>query len=324
MVFLPARPPTFEAALRDVGARSADARLAAARRLASPPEARAAEAREGLLRLLDDPVLSVRAAAVLGIAEVGDARCLPIVLARFDDGDPGVREAAVIAAGRIGGDEAIAAIREALGRGEPEIRFQAIASLAEAAPAEAAALLPLIDDDDPEVRAQTAAALGELDASHAADALAALLDDLDARPRREAALALAAFGDPRGEGILCEALDDPERAIEAALALGEVGGEQAREALAAVAGRFFVSLHLKAAAGAALARLGDERGPAAIRSVLRAMRSDGRSFAAELVGRYGLRELGPDLDALLAAPRGADPAVVRDALASLGRGGGAS
>ncbi len=318
MSYIPSLTPTFEAALRDRRSRDVRARHAAALRLASAPEGREDEAREALRPLLDDPVAAIREAALASAATLRDRDALPVILSRFEDGEPAVRQLAVIAAGRIGGPEAVEPLRAALRDERPEVRFQAAVSFAELCPDEALdEVSPLLGDADAEVRANAAAALGALGEPDARDRLAPLLGDDAPSVRREAALALAKLGDARAARVLVECLDDPERAIEAALALGELGADHAREPLAERAAGLFTGLHLKAAAGAALARLGDARGTDALRSVLRAFRHDGRSFAAELVGELGLVALADELARLVHRPRGADPVVVAKALAEL-------
>lgn len=316
--FLPSLTPSFDAALRDARSRNPRARQTAALRLGDADEGREQEASVALRQLVDDPSPPVRQAALAALAQLGDPEALPRVLARFDDGEPAVRQLAVIAAGRIGGAEAVTALRRGLRDERPDVRFQAVVSFAELCPEEALAeVAPLLEDGDPEVRANAAAALRMLGDTSSADALVPLLDDAAPDPRREAALALAELGDARAARVLRECLEDSERATEAALALGRLGVRAARDDLARLATGFFTPLHLKAAAGAALVRLGDATGVDALRSVLRAMRHDGRSFAAELAGELQIGELAEDVARLADRPRGADPVVVAESLARL-------
>ena len=321
--YLPPLTPSFEAALRDRSAKNPRARLAATARLASPPEGREAEAVSALVPLLDDPTPAVRQTAIASLGHLRDASALDVILERFADPEPGVRQTAVIAVAQIGDARAIEPLRRALADDRPDVRFQAAVSFAELRPDEALeAVVPLLEDDDAEVRGNAAAALGALGDRRARDPIARLLEDSHPIARREAALALGKLGDTRAAPVLRECLRDPERAIDAALALGQLRADDAREELARLASGLFTSLHLKAAAGAALAQLGDARGIEALRSVLRAFRHDGRSFAAELAGELGLVDLAPDLAELAVRPRGADPAVVQRALERLGPAAG--
>lgn len=58
-------------------------------------------ARDALLAALDDPKPPVRKTALLALAEVGDAACIPRITPYANDDDPGVAEAARAAVGRL-------------------------------------------------------------------------------------------------------------------------------------------------------------------------------------------------------------------------------
>ncbi|MCA9530058.1 MAG: hypothetical protein KC543_07975, partial [Myxococcales bacterium] len=72
-----------------------------------------------------------------------------------------------------------------------------------------------------------------------------------------------------------------------------------------------------AAAGGALAHLGDPRGADALRRVLRAWRSDGRGYAVATVGALRLTSLADEVARLADRPRGVDPDTLRVALSQL-------
>jgi HEAT repeat protein len=316
---IPQLSPTFEAALRDARSKSVRHRRAAATRLAAPEPAFHDQAFDALLVLADDLDPMVRDLALEGLGHLADARALDLVIGRLEDGAARVRETAVVALGRIGGKRAAKAVEKALSNKYAEVRFQAVASYAEIAP-EAAPdkIAALLRDEDAEVRANAATTLGLLRASSHASAVAKLLEDPKKNVRAEAALALAEMGDTRGVFQLVEALSDPERAIAAALAIGDLRAVEAKEKVAQIASkRFFVSVHFKAAAAAALAAMGDERGIPTLRSILVARRSDARGFAAELVARYGLVALSPELAELVERPRVGDPLPILEAAVEL-------
>jgi HEAT repeat protein len=290
----------------------------AAEVLGEPPEEQAEDAKEGLRKLADDPDATVRAAALSSIGRLRDRDALEIVLARIDDGDPTVRQIALIAAADIGDRAAFERLVQATRDDRPEVRFQAVASLATLAPELALEpLAAMVGDADREVRSHLADALGSLETPKAKTALVQLLEDDSIAVRFGAAIGLARIGERKSITTLIEALEDRDRAFEAAWALGELGANEAREPLARVAGAFLKPLAIKAGAAAALVRLGDPRGVAALRSVLTAFRADARSFAVQLVGELELEELVPELTELAARPRGCDLVVVAEALGKL-------
>jgi HEAT repeat protein len=330
---LPPLPPTFEAALRDVHARGVPARVAAAERLAATEPDALDRAIEGLLVLAADVDARVRAAALRAIKDIGPPAAplaLDGLLARLDDRDALVRELAVVALGAIGSERAHNVLRRALRSAHPEVRFQAVASLAEAGDAsDTPALTAMLRDADPKVRANTARSLSRLGAADSATApalrggasahadLRALLSDTDSDVRIEAALTLARAGDASGADALRAAIDDTEYALEALDAVAALGLAELREPIALLAQSVLKSRTLKVAAARALCRLHDPRGIDALRDVLRAFRSDGRSYAVQVVGELAIHELAGELLRLAHRQRGVDPAVLVDALAAL-------
>ena len=318
MFLFPPLKPKLSAAFRDVASDNARARAAAADSLGGAPESRADEARDALRPLADDADGGVRAAAIASLGRLEDVEALDVILARFDDLDPTVRQIAIMAAAEIGDPRALPALERALRRDEPDVRFQAVASLARLGGADAVdALARLVDDADPEVRAHLADALGSIEDAAAVAPLTELLADEEGIVRTAAAIGLARCGDDGGADELVLALNDKERCFEAAWALGELEVEAAREPLARLAAALFKPLAIKAAAAAALVRIGDPRGEPALRKVLLALRSDARGYAAQMAGELRLASFAPDLAKLAKRPRGADPVVVAEALAKL-------
>lgn len=324
-MLIPLPLPSIDAALRDVRSKDPRARARAAESLAQADEARRPEALEALRPLLEDTEGAVRFAAVAALGRLRDGESVEAIVSHFDDRDPLVRQAALIAAADLGDRRAGPALRDALTAGNPEVRFQAAVSYAMLCPEEAVGpLVEALDDGDAEVRQNAATALGDLladatdaDRTRANRALARAVEDRSPAVRFEAALALVAGRDERAGPVLLAALDDSQRAIDAAEALGELRYEPARERLAALAGRRFRSPELRVVAAGALARLGDPRGAETLRKVLTGWRSDVRPLAVDVVGRVGLTELAAVVAGLLERPRGADPVVVVQTLARL-------
>lgn len=96
------------------------------------------------------------------------------------------------------------------------------------------ALMALLDDSDPAVRARAAFALGSVQESEARDALVGLLEDPEAGVRGDAAFALGQLGDSTAGGSILEALEaEVDADVRVALwhALGKVGDSTALAAV---------------------------------------------------------------------------------------------
>jgi hypothetical protein len=91
----------------------------------------------------------------------------------------------------------------------PILRAAAAELFAQRFPSDGAALVPLLGNADPLVRAKAAAALGYTRALDTRDALAPLTHDASVFVRQAAALTLATFGDPRGATALWALAGDP-------------------------------------------------------------------------------------------------------------------
>jgi HEAT repeats/Cytochrome c552/Cytochrome c554 and c-prime/Tetratricopeptide repeat len=92
----------------------------------------------------------------------------------------------------------------------PTLRGACAVLLGQRFPAEAShALVPLLSDATPQVRAKALEALGYARARDAAEAIAPLTNDASIEVRQMAALVLASFGDPRGGDALERLAGDP-------------------------------------------------------------------------------------------------------------------
>jgi HEAT repeat protein len=316
-LLLPPLPPTFDAALRDVTAKSPSARVAAAQTLGSSEPDRAEAALEGLIRLADDADASVRRASMRALRDLASDGAYACLVDHLDDGDALTRELSVCALGALRGPRVEVALLKALKSADAAVRFQAVASYFEVCAAPASApTLPLLTDLDAKVRAHTARHLARL-GDVAVPGLRRALHDDDLRVRIEAALALAGSRDATGTSALREALDVPEFLDEALDAIGTLRLQSHADAVAWVAQAVLKPLLLKVSAARALIRIGDPRGVPALREVLRALRNDGRSYAVSVVGELGLVEFADDLVRLARRPRGTDLQTLVTALAAL-------
>jgi len=241
--------PKPEIALRDCGSESAEARWLAALALAGVDGEGAPGAIAALLKLTGDPVEEIRAQAVEGLASqlrAGASFDVSEVCELIQDESDGVRCAVL--------DNAELFLEE---------------------PAEQATRL--LEDRAPSVRATAARFLGTAGKVETAGPLAGMLADPDPIVRREAALALARFGDARSLGILHSMLEeDVSTAISAARALGEIGDERSRGPLMKAASGVLGDPELKAVAALSALACGDERGRGILDRMLGSMRSTTR------------------------------------------------
>lgn len=342
---LPSGPPTFAAALRDVSAKSRDARIAAAERLALADEPELQQATTALCAISGDALAIVRAAGVRGLGELAmrirgelevtagvqpasvlasDDAVMSALEQRLGDTSPIVREVAAIALGQLGGARAHRALAEALRSEHPAVRFQALAGYVETSTdAEPRKVIALLRDADPEVRAQAARALATLidAAPHAKAAMIAalreLLTDGAPRARAEAALALAKLGDASGREALGGALEDPTLRGEALEAIATLSLTDYAGVIARIAANIFTSPFDRIAVARALIHLGDPRGRELLSAALAGFRALPRVLAVQAIGELGLAELAPEVAKLAERSRGVDASTLVGALGAL-------
>ena len=226
MSFLfPSSTITIDAALRDLVQGSPKSRAFAAHALGDVTDpTEKARAVEALIVALEDDRPEVRAEAASSLGDLKEPAAVPQLLKRLDDGSPAVRQNAAIALGTIGHPDAFDALAEALRQGPADLRFQAATSLAEIDQVRAyEPLVAALEDKDPQVIGAAALSLGAIGDKRALAPLTAVVDHRDATARFDAAYALAELGDAAGQGILVEAVGDPERAWDAITALATLG-----------------------------------------------------------------------------------------------------
>ncbi|MDQ3337507.1 MAG: HEAT repeat domain-containing protein [Myxococcota bacterium] len=226
MSFLfPSSTITIEAALRDLVQGSPKSRAFAAHALGDVTDpTEKARAVEALIVALEDDRPEVRAEAASSLGDLKETSAIPPLVKRLDDGSPGVRQNAAIALGTIAHADAFEPLAEALRQGPADLRFQAATSLAEIDQQRAYdPLVAALGDQDPLVVGAAALSLGAIGDKKAIAVLAPVVDHRDASARFDAAYALAELGDAAGQGILVEAIGDPERAWDAITALATLG-----------------------------------------------------------------------------------------------------
>src|SRR5262249_2925139 len=119
-----------------------------------------------------------------GVTGIADslARLLPSPSAPLDDDSKLIASMTLTALLRVREPSTVDAVAEQLHSNDPEIRWQAANALArirERINAAVPALIPLLRDSDPLVRAHSARALGVAKAGQAVESLVALLSDKD-------------------------------------------------------------------------------------------------------------------------------------------------
>ncbi len=220
---------SFEAALRDMTARSPRDRVMAAETLAcAEGEEQRDRAFDALAAGVGDARPEVRTTACFSLAALERPAAWELIALCLTDAVPEVRQGAAISLGTLGAAESFDALADALKEGAPDLRFQAATSLVEV-DAEAAypLLLAALDDDDAEVLGAVALGLGAIGKAEAADKVAVLLEHKGAQTRLDAAYALAQLGDPRASETLASFLASTDLGWDAVVALETLGTESA-------------------------------------------------------------------------------------------------
>lgn len=299
MSFLfPSATITFEAALRDLTAKSPRARAFAAHALgdvSDPTEKHRAV--EALMLALEDDRPEVRAEACSSLGDLGDASAAPGLIKRLADGSPPVRQNAAIALGSLRAEAGFEPLAQALREGPADLRFQAATSLAEIDPRRAFdALLAALSDKDPQVASSAALALGVIPgrledpalAARAKTSLVEHLDHGDPSTRFDVAYALADLGDPAGRPVLSRSLGDAERAWDAVTALANLGSDADLDELAAaLSDRSVPTEATVLAAGRVLVKRASEPAKRVLLAALEARKTHVRGLAVEQLTEVG-------------------------------------
>jgi HEAT repeat protein len=177
---------------------------------------------------LSDPDPRVRRVAAEILGGLRNREIVTPLRGSLSDPDPGVRATSVRALGRLGEPSARPDVSRCLADPDAAVRLaavQAMRSFDGPFP-----LFPLLDDRDPAVRAEAAAALVADDgADRAADVLRELISDEDTELRRVAVRALGRARGATAAALVVGRLGDPHPPVRAtaADALADVDPEQA-------------------------------------------------------------------------------------------------
>ncbi len=180
-----------------------------------------------------------------------------------------------------------------------------------------AAMVVALSDDDAEIRAAAAHALGAMgDAVHV-DALVAVLTDADSDVRSEAAWALGMIESPAAiRGLISAAGAEPAAGVRSQIvwALGMIESVDAVDVLASLLGDTGIEVREHAAWA-----LGMIESPEAVPALVGALADENVGVRRQAVWALGMIESDAALDALLDAMKDADRGVQREAMEAIAR-----
>jgi len=192
-----------------------------------------------LVRASEDEDFGVQVAAVRALAEIADARAVPILCRWLGEEErliPEIRIAIAHALGNIGDARAVEPLIEALGDQDEWVRGAAAEALVQIGAVAVEPLIEALRDQDAGVRRAAAEVLGRIGDARTVEPLIQALRDQDAGVRRAAAEVLGWIGDARAVEPLIQALrarDEWVRraAVEALVRIGAAAVEPLIRAL---------------------------------------------------------------------------------------------
>lgn len=179
-------------------------------------QARAKDAVESLIELLEDQSDRVRMAAVWALGEIGDPRAVAPLMETCSDASVQVRLSACRSLGRLGDARAIPVLTGLLGEMDDRVRLAAARALAEIPGRDSTEALVevLLEDDNEVIRQQARLLLEHNDAAFARQRMIdALRKNPDAAARAHAARILGDLGGNEAVPALIEAVSDPVPAV---------------------------------------------------------------------------------------------------------------
>lgn len=169
---------------------------------------------------LNDPVWSLRIAAVQAIATMSEEAPIELLLSALKDEDSSVRAAAARVLGRLGEHAPVEPLVAALQDAEWYVRATSAQSLGKLrGRIPVAALIEVLDDEDEAVRAAAAWALGEAGEQAPLEPLVTALNDPAWSVREAAVLALSELGTPDQLMPLQAAQSDEDASVREAASL---------------------------------------------------------------------------------------------------------
>lgn len=174
-------------------------------------EARAEDAVDSLIAVIDDPDEAVRVSVIRALGQIGDPRAIPAIRTKTNDPLVSVRTAVCQALGWIGDPAGIEPLAEMLYDPNDTIRLVAARSLGEIR--DPAAIQTLLDialrDENEMVRQHVVKVIGSRQAREAIPRVEAALAGEADIVRANAAHVLGLLGDASSVPVLLAALEDP-------------------------------------------------------------------------------------------------------------------
>jgi HEAT repeat protein len=253
-----------------------------------------------LVRMLEDRVQDVRAAAAEALGDLGNVQVAALLIEKLGDSAEDVREAVAGALGMLGKEEAVAPLIEKLQDPALSVRVAAARALGMLGKEEAVTpLIGKLEDSADDMQGDAAEALGMLGKEEAVGPLIDKLEDPDGYVRYAAARALGMLGREDAVAPLIGKLEDPNYYVRetAARALGTLGKE---EAVAPLIEKLEDPVgDVRKAAARALGMLGKEEAVGPLIGKLEDSADDMQGDAAEALGMLGKEEaVGPLIDKL--------------------------
>lgn len=256
-------------------------------------QAKAVEAVDSLLAVLDDSDEGVRVAVLRSLGDIGDRRAVPAVIARSGDPLQTVRVAACQSLGRLQDPKGIPTLTQMLNDADGLVRFSAARALGKIGTPEAVDVLVnlALQDENERTRELVVKVIGERETKSAIPRLESALRAESDAVRANAAQVLGRIADASSVPVLIRALDDPYEKVRSlsAHSLSALAPKNP-EALAAMKKRIGVETHGMARVDLAwnLARGGDRSEMEAIRTLLvTGDPEDVRAEAAWALGEVG-------------------------------------
>jgi HEAT repeat protein len=213
---------------------------------------------ESSILFLSSPDREIRLQASLALIELGDAAVGPLV-ARLDTASDSLAYIGAQILGSIGSSRATLCLRELAQRDNPFVRREAVAALGQTGHRSLVPVLAdiLAEDDDTQVRAAAAQSLANLRDTLAVAPLIAALQDTAALVRQRSLASLQYLWSARVEHATTRSLRDPDESVRF-VAAQMLGTHRARESrLALTTALTDTSIWVRSEAARALGQLGD-------------------------------------------------------------------